>query len=323
LSTLEAEAFRSTTDGVTVVTQTRPVTGKEEAFKQWQDQIGAEAAKWPSFLEQKIIPPSLPAQVDWVILQRFSSLEAASGWLHSSERLALVQSVQDILAGSDDIHIVKDGAAGVLPSAASAVISTRIRPGQETAYRRWEQRIASVQAKAPGFQGYRLEPPIPGVQEDWLAIIRFDSDQNLQNWLQSAERHQLLRESESLTDRVNTRIVHSGFDQWFPSTGGAPSAPVWKQNMIVLLLLYPVVFLFGTFVQKPLLIDRLKMPFWFALFIGNAVGIMLLNWLVPWTSNRFAWWLNATGAKTANITLRGAAVVVVLYAALLFLFSRV
>jgi uncharacterized protein len=313
----------SASEGVTIVTQIRPIEAQENAFRSWQDEFGREVAKHPGFIEQRVISPQPPGQIHWVILQRFSSLEAATGWMRSTERLQLVQAVQSILAGSDDTHIVKDRSSGVLPAAASAVISTRVIPGQEAAYRRWEQRIAAAQAKAPGFRGYRLEPPIVGVQDEWLAIIRFDSDQNVQNWLQSSERLKLLQESESLTDRVETRVVHSGFDQWFPSTKeGAPRPPAWKQNMIVLLLLYPVVFLFGAFVQQPLLIDRLRMPFWLALFVGNAVGILILDRLVPWTSNRFSWWLTPTSSGTNKTSLAGVGLVATLYASLLFAFSK-
>jgi uncharacterized protein len=219
--------------------------------------------------------------------------------------------------------VVRDGASGVLPAAASVVISTRVKHGQEVPYRRWEQRIAASQARAPGFQGYRLEPPVPGVQDDWLAIIRFDSDHNLENWLQSPERLKLLKESESFTDHVDARIVRSGFDQWF--SGGksnAPAPPIWKQNMIVLLQLYPLVFLFGMFVQQPLLVDRIKMPFWLALFVGNLVSVVLLNWLVPWASKRLGWWLQPAGHGSVKTHILGAGVVVSIYAAWLFAFSR-
>ena len=44
--------------------------------------------------------------------------------------------------------------------------------------------------------------------------------------------------------------------------------------MIVLLLLYPVVFLFGALVQTPWLIGRAGLPFAVALFIGNVVSIL-------------------------------------------------
>ena len=56
-------------------------------------------------------------------------------------------------------------------------------------------------------------------------------------------------------------------------------------------MLYPVVFLFGLYVQAPLLMGRAALPFWAALFIGNVVSIMLMNWLVPWTSQALDWWL--------------------------------
>jgi antibiotic biosynthesis monooxygenase (ABM) superfamily enzyme len=157
-----------------------------------------------------------------------------------------------MLVGRDDIHIVNDGGVGVLPSPVSAVISTRIKPGQEAAYRAWEQRIAAAQSKAPGFQGYRFEPPVPGVQDDWLAILRFDTEANLQAWLDSTERKTLLREAEAFTEEFHARIARTGFDQWFPVPAPGASPPAaWKQNMLVLLLLYPVVFLFGLVRAEP------------------------------------------------------------------------
>jgi hypothetical protein len=51
-----------------------------------------------------------------------------------------------------------------------------------------------------------------------------------------------------------------------------------RQNMLVLLMLYPVVFLFGYFVQNPLLIGRAALPFAVALFIGNVMSVVLLNY---------------------------------------------
>jgi hypothetical protein len=211
----------------------------------------------------------------------------------------------------------------VLPSPVSAVISTRIKPGQERAYRAWEQRIAAAQSRAPGFQGYRFEPPVPGVQDHWLAILRFDTEANLQAWLDSPERHDLLREAAPFTEEFHARVVRTGFDQWFPvPTPGAPSPAVWKQNMLVLLIIYPVVFLFGHFVQTPLLTGRAALPFAVALFIGNVASVLLLNYLVPWTSNRFSWWLQPVGANVRRIDIAGTALVVALYTATVLVFWR-
>ena len=307
---------------VTLVTQTRVREGMAEQFGQWQSAISTAAAEFPGFITQSVLPPNPPLQMDWEIQQRFADVEAAAAWLRSERRTRLVDAAQPMLAGHDDVHLVRDSTAGVRPAPVSAVISSRIRPGQEAAFRAWEQRIAAAQAKSPGFQGYRFEPPIPGVQEDWLAILRFDTERNLQTWLDSPERKKLLEETAPFLEEFHARVVRTGFEQWFPSADGGPPPPAWKQNMIVLLLLYPVVFLFGIWVQTPVLIGKAGLPFWLALFIGNVVSVLLLNWLAPWVSNGFGWWLAPARGSGRWTSLAGAALIVLLYAAWLFLFSK-
>jgi uncharacterized protein len=308
---------------VTIVTQTCVRPESTEAFARWQEETSAAIAAFPGFIKQTVMPPSPPAQVDWVILQRFADTQAAMAWLNSKERLTRIEGAARMLVGRDDVHIVQDGGEGVLPSPVSAVISTRVKPGQEKAYRAWEQRIAAAQSKSPGFQGYRFEPPVPGVQEDWLAILRFDTEANLQAWLDSPERHKLLRESEPLTEEFHARIVRTGFEQWFPVPAPGTSPPAaWKMNMLVLLMLYPVVFLFGLTVQTPLLTGRAGLPFAVALFIGNVASVLALTYLVPWTSTRFAWWLQPAGPHPRRMEIAGVALLVALYAAMVLVFWR-
>jgi antibiotic biosynthesis monooxygenase (ABM) superfamily enzyme len=307
--------------GVTIVTQTRVLPGKEEAFAEWQRGMSEAIAKHAGFLQQTLIPPSPPTQQDWVILQRFTDSEAATAWLSSVTRLERVTQVQPLLANPDDVHLVQDSGAGVLPAPVSAVIATRIKPGTEAAFRAWEQKIASVQSKAKGFQGYRFEPPVHGVQEDWLAILRFDSEANLQAWLDSPERQKLLEEAAPLIDEFHARIARTGFDQWFPSSAGQ-TAPAWKQNMLVLLMLYPVVALFGVFVQTPYLLRWAGLPFMTALFLGNIVSVTLTSYLVPWISTRLSWWLQPGGANRRKLDLAGTGLVVFLYALMVAVFTR-
>jgi uncharacterized protein len=306
--------------GVTIVTQTRVAEGADAGFAQFQTSISTAIATHPGFIEQSVLPPNPPAQVDWVILQRFRSAQDAVGWLHSDTRAALLATAQSYLVGPDDVHLLREGQTGALPSPVSVVITTKVKPGREAEFRHWEQRIAAEQARAPGFAGYRLEPPIPGVQEDFVAILRFETDAALQGWMNSPKRAALLAEAEPFTAEVRTRLVQAGFSQWFaPENGGAPA---WKQNMVVLLMLYPVVFLFGLWVQTPLLMRAWGLPFWLALFIGNVASVILLNWLVPWVSGRFAWWLTPGGGARPTRDWAGAAAVVGLYCAVMALFSR-
>lgn len=302
---------------VTIVTQTRVLEGFESDFAAWQEATKAVVAAFPGFIEQSITSPKPPAQVDWVILQRFTTSEAALAWLNSPQRQLRLVGIQHMLAGRDDVHLVTDPASGVLPSPVSAVISTRVKPGQETAYRGWELRIAAAQSRAPGFQGYRIEAPIAGVQEDWVSILRFDNEANLNNWLASPERAALLEQADTFIEEFHARVVHTGFDQWFQTPSGK-APPTWKQNMLVVLMLYPVVFLFGMLVQGPFLLGQASLPFPVALFIGNVVSVLLLNYLVPWVSRRFAWWLQPEdGSKT---TL-GIGILVGLYVTMIVVFT--
>lgn len=308
---------------VSIVIQTRVKAEFTEAFALWQADTNKIVQTFPGFIEQTVIPPSPPEQVDWVIVQRFASEANAVAWLNSSERLKRVDGVTPMLVGSDDVHIVKDGAAGALPAPVAAVISTRIKPGQEPAYRRWEQRIAAAQTRAPGFQGYRFEPPIAGVQEDWLSILRFDTEEHLKAWMDSPERQELLKDASSFTEEFHTRIARSGFDQWFPS--GAPGAappPAWKMNLVVLMLLYPIVFLFGIYVVNPYFLGWAKLPFPVALFLSNIASIVLLNYAVPWVSNRLAWWLNPAAKGFGRVNLAGWALLSAICLVMVFIFTR-
>jgi antibiotic biosynthesis monooxygenase (ABM) superfamily enzyme len=310
-------------EGITIITQTRVRPEAADTFARWQDETSKAIAAFPGFVKQTVMSPSPPQQVDWVILQRFASEATAMAWLKSEVRLKRVAGVAPMLVGVDDVHLVHDGGPGARPAPVSAVISTRIKPGHEAAYRQWEQRIAAAQSKAAGFQGYRFEPPIPGVQDDWLAILRFDTEANLQAWLDSPERQKLLQDADAFTQEFHARIARTGFDQWFPIEAGDTSPPAaWKLNMVVLLFLYPIVFLFGAWVQTPLLMKWGRIPFWLALFIGNVVSVVLLNYLVPWGSGRLSWWLRPVGSSPTKANLTGAALLVALYVLSLLVFSR-
>jgi antibiotic biosynthesis monooxygenase (ABM) superfamily enzyme len=307
--------------GTTIVTQTSPAPDKADVFAAWQNETSRIIADFKGFVRQTVIPPSPPTQVDWLILQHFTDRDSALAWLQSDVRQRRAAQVQSIVVGRDDVHLVAgDGMQGA-DAPVSAVISTRIKPGQESAFRSWDLRIAAAQIEAPGFQGYRLEPPIPGVQEDWLTIVRFDNDANLQAWLASPARQALLKDAAAFTEEFHTRIARTGFDQWFDVTKGAVGgAPAWKQNMLVLLMLYPVVFLFGTLVQAPFLIGRAGLAFPVALFIGNLVSIVLLNYLVPWTSRGFRWWLQPSASLRTPSGIAGILALLALYCLLILVF---
>lgn len=307
------------TSGATLVIHTRVRPGREADFARWQRDVGDAAAAVPGFVEQVVMPPRAPAHGDWVILQWFASSAAAVAWLESDARRALVARARTLVDGPDDVHIVDEAGAEAGGAPASAVITTRLKPGAEASYRAWEHRIAAVLAKTPGFQGYRFEPPVAGTQDRWVVVVRFDSDASLQAWLRSPERHALLAEAAPFSERLDARSVRSGFDQWFAREergGAAPAA--WKMSMLVLLLLYPIVFLLDTFAVPPL--ARAGSPLWLTLFCSNVTCVVLLGVLVPRIARRFDWWL-VPATPGRRVDAAGVAALVALYGATLATFA--
>jgi antibiotic biosynthesis monooxygenase (ABM) superfamily enzyme len=323
MATASSEAA-SSTPAVTLVTQTRVPPEHYPQFTRWLQDVEQAVSQFPGYLEQSALPPSPPAQADWVVAQRFTSAEAARAWVQSAERLRLLQAIQPLLLGQEDVHLITDGSGPKLAAPVTAVISMRVRPGQEEAFVQWQQRIAATEAEFEGFSGYKLEPPIPGVQDDWVTLLRFDTDQHLDAWLNSEQRQRLLEETPKFSTEYHTRKMRTGFDSWFTS-GKGPDAippPAWKQNMIVLLVLYPTVFLFGFFVGTPWLTGR-GVPLWLALFLGNAVSTGLLGWwFVPQVSRWLDWWLNPGPNASPRVTWAGVGLIVLLYGLCLAAFSQ-
>ena len=307
---------------VSIVTQTCVRPEFAEAFARWQGETSTVIANFPGFIEQRLMPPKPPLQVDWVILQRFASLRDAQGWLASGERQARIDGIAQMLVGRDDVHIVQDEAGTAKSSPVSAVISTRVKPGKEAEYRAWERKIAAAQSRARGLQGYRFEPAVPGVQDAHVAILRFDSEENLNAWLQSPERRRLIEEAEPLTEEFHTRTVRSGFEQWFRDRSGGGPLPPWKMNMLVLMVLYPLVFLFGFFVGTPVLMQRLALPFPIALFLGNIFSVVMTDLLMRWVGDHFGWWLRPSGTHTMRTHLLGAGLISALYVLTVLVFWR-
>ncbi|MFT4039998.1 MAG: antibiotic biosynthesis monooxygenase [Thermomicrobiales bacterium] len=305
----------------TIVTETRVLPEHTDDFARWQPTITQAVSAFPGYISSEVLPPSPPVQPDWVIMQRFTSNTAAQAWLSSPERQQLLVTSRPWLVGADDIHLIESDPQPA-SSAVSLVISTRVPPEKETAFRAWNGRINAAQARYAGFQGFKITPPVPGVQDDWLTVIQFDNEEHLNAWLTSPERQRILDEGSGIFTETHTRTVRSAFGQWFPLQGATGAAPVWKMNMLVLLGLYPIVFLFGFFVQTPFLMGTFGMPFWASLFVGNVVGVLLLTYVVPWVSNRFNWWLKPAGEDTSRQNLIGIVVLVALYVLMMVIFSR-
>lgn len=283
--------------------------------EKWQARVAEALALCPGFISRTIIPPSA-GEDDVVIVDRFRNAQTARGWFDGSARRALYAERADLVDGDEEIQLISEQSRQS-PEGVSVIVSSTVAPADEELFLEWQARISEAESRFRGFRAHRVQPPVPGIQQKWVIILTFDTDEHLDEWIHSAQRAKLLQEGSRFNLDLKVKKASFGFDFW--SAAKDPDIPIIKNNLLVLLVLYPMVFLWSYFISEPL-IDSQGVPFWLSLFVGNLVSTQLLGWfVVPWIFRQFEWWLKPKPGW--KIQIIGLAVVAVLYAATMALYA--
>jgi hypothetical protein len=292
--------------------------GRENEYLRWQAEINDACRTFPGFEADEVILPVPGVQDDYVVIYRFDTFPHLNAWLRSDTRQALLARSKDVLDDSRQQVVAGRGAA---QHVSGMVVSTRVKLGHEREYRAWQHRIDAEAARFPGFLSNEAFPPVPGLQDEWVVLVRFDSPEHLQGWLVSDVRKLLVEDAARLWEEARIASFSGAFPGWFGAgatgSGSVALPPDWKQAMIVLLVLYPTVMLLAHFLSPSL--DSL--PLAVSMFIGNLVSVALLTWLLMPLANRaFGFWLNPTGRRGPLVELRGITVIVAGYALAIAIF---
>jgi antibiotic biosynthesis monooxygenase (ABM) superfamily enzyme len=188
-------------------------------------------------------------------------------------------------------------------------------------WRLLQSELNSAAAASPGFTGIDVFEPT-GQSNVWTTIITFQSPAELDEWKSSDVRQRLLTREQDFTTS-DVRVQPAGSGSWF-SISSAPSfrTPTWKQAMVVLAVLYPLVTAYnltiGDWVGKGLsiggvqIVEGMGLPFPAVIFLGNLVGTILLTWvLMPFATRIMAWWLDPFAVR--RVTIRGTLLVLAVY----------
>src|SRR5271155_5123892 len=83
------------------------------------------------------------------------------------------------------------------PAPATALVSHRVLPEKVAEYRQAQTAITDAARKFPGFVGTEVLSPVPGLQDEWVAIFRLESNEAMKRWLASSERERLAQRIEA------------------------------------------------------------------------------------------------------------------------------
>jgi antibiotic biosynthesis monooxygenase (ABM) superfamily enzyme len=261
------------TTAATVIIGQRIRAGSELAFEAWQQDLNNEASKYPGFLGAEINRPT-GVQPDWVVVYRFDSVAHVQAWINSAARQERLAAGQQYFDGPGTQQVVGGGVRQADPLV-TVVVTHRVRPENVEEFVAWQERLRLAESKFPGFRGTELFRPVEGVQDGWTAIYRYQTANDLDKWLVSKERQQLLAEGEKFHD-FELRTVDNSFGSWFAfDEHGAPAPPPSesKSAIAVWVGLYPTV-VFLTLALSPL-----KLPLWLGMLIGNLLSSFIMSFV--------------------------------------------
>ena len=300
--------------------QVRP--GSEEAFFAWQARHSATISNSSGFISTDMIPP--PAGQtggSWTIIQKFESEEALIAWQQSPDHGAIVAEALPLITGGSFEETISADGAGLAPvTEVTEVIFSKVKPGLADRYREWVARIQAAQAKYPGYRGMYLQPPAGGRDGHWISILRYDSVEHLEAWMNAPERKRLLTETQEFIESEELMRLATAYPGWVPldpMTGEGP--PNWKTALLVLLGLFPIVMLEMKYLSPILSAWSLNNSL--ATFIGNFLSVGLTSFLtMPWFVRGFGWWLFPKAPVSTSTSAGGVLMICTLFALEVMLF---
>ena len=263
---------------------------------------------------------SRDAPLDWAVAVTFESEDLLHLWLDGATWKHLVRgaAARGFLRLTSDLVIV-DGA--VIPSGV-AIVSSSVSSGMEADFQAAHVKLTTAASQFPGYEGTAIFRP--GALGKWNSMIRFRTEPQLSAWLRSPQRNEVLPPvRSSLTRDFAVFAKTTPFGTTVRNVDGkAKMTPSWKSAMLLLMVLYPMVMLMSRFVTP--VIAGLGAEPWLSVWLVQVVSVALMQWwLMPTAASWCRRWLDPVDGASLRISLRGAAVAVIVYAASLTTFATV
>lgn len=307
-------------EATAIVVKVKPRPGLVAEFASWHARMFTAAAGVAGFISAEVNAPAPSGPPEWNIIQRFQSAADLRAWLGTQQHRHLLDEARLLVDETDplalqEVEVAQAPGDGLV----TEVVTTYVKSDKDHEYRQWAERVHGAEAQFPGYRGGFLQPPASSQQRYWTTLVKFATPEQLDAWLGSEIRRKLLSEHGAVVRSWEHHRLPDSFAAWFPrdpATGGSPSS--WKQSMLVLLMLFPVVALQLHFI-RPLLHGLNSVS---ATFVGNIISVSLLSWpLMPITVASMRWWLLPQKGASRRIDLVGTILILALYASELTVLS--
>ena len=291
--------------GVTGIIWRRVDPDREEEAEEIMKRLMVLSREYSGYLGSEVFPPVPGVQDAYVVLYRFRTTESLRSWLGCAQRADLLRQVEAcLLEPSHEFFVAHRGR---VPGTASTVLAYRIREGCEEEFASWRARILEESRRWPGFLGAEAFDALDSATHPELIIVlRFDSKEHLEGWLHSPVRAEYMREVRPLIHEYRVRRTGTGFEGWFDISDENRPPAAWRQGLVVLTALFPIIMLLRTLLAP--LFHLLPLPVAFLILL--TVDICILTFLVmPRFSRLMGFWLRPKLNATWRTEAAGFAII--------------
>ncbi len=186
---------------IALMTRIRLRPGVDAEFSSWHAKMSTVAAGLAGFVCAEVNAPAPSDREQWSVIQHFRSASELNAWRTSEQHRGLLQEAKFLVDGADAQALSEDEVGeGLADGAVTEVVTTCVKPGKDREYRQWAEKIHRIEAQFPGYRGGYLQPPASERQRYWTTLVRFARAEQLDAWLASAVRRDLLREHDDLVE---------------------------------------------------------------------------------------------------------------------------
>jgi uncharacterized protein len=296
------EAFDAA--GVTGIVWRRVEPEKEEAAEALMRQLMMLARQSEGYQGSEIFPPIPGVQDGYVVLYRFSRGTHLREWLASTAKDELRLRVAELLEEPAREFFFTHGRNPA--GSASSVFAYRIQPEREAAFQEWRHRIMEDVRKQKGFLGTESFDALDCTVPEFIVVVRFDNRTDLDAWLNSPIHQAYMVEVRRIVDHVSLRRIGSGFEGWFDVSANSAPPAKWRQALVILSALFPVIMVFRHLLAG--LFNIVPLPVAFLILL--TLDLAFLTYIVmPRYTRLMNFWLHSPPDATWRHELAGWAII--------------
>lgn len=170
------------------------------------------------------------------------------------------------------------------------IITHTIKTGEEKRYEAWLTEILSAVSNFPGYLGREIFRPSQGTRT-YISIVRFDTTNNLNAWVESGTRNSFVSRVSDLLEKGDVHEIRTGIDFWFTPEGVKPPKP-WKQFLLTLSAVYPLSLIIPILFNPLFSVAPLKgQPYISGLLIAATLTALLTFVIMPRYTRLVKKWL--------------------------------